>query len=125
MFRKEIFDHEIDCINPTDFELLLTLHVKKGLLEMIFNKTRSRILRKKNMEVKGNPDSIDNFDVPVNYYKILKLQCKKLIKIVSIGYKKDGIELLNYDVTGARFIKNKSSNWNIKIRFKGVYTDKR
>lgn len=119
-----VIDYHIHCINPTDFELKLNMPVTGRIVKIIFNKVRSKLFRSHNINIPGNPDTIESVIIPPQYYKILKLNIHSIVGKTAREYKADGIELLSYDISSARFYKI-GEGWVMEIILKGLYTDKR
>lgn len=121
---SNILDYHFRAINPTDFEIDLVYHAENKLMVHVYNKSRSKLLRKKNVMVAGNPDVIAGFDVPPEYINMLKTAIRPNVASIRKEVKQDGIEIMEWNVSDAKF-KRVKEEWNICITVSGVYADKR
>lgn len=126
MFKKkeDVWDHEIKCLNHTDYELKIVLVAKDTLLMKIFDKSK-RKLKKKGLDC--DPKIIDKFPIDKKYFSLLKLNIKKVFNITANDIFKNsgGIQLISYDIIDAFFERNKDNDWNINLLLGGQYSDKR
>ena len=68
-----------------------------------------------------NPENISSaFDVPPEYFKMLKLHIRKVYKHIKKDVKADGIHLIDWKITRATFIKN-GDIWTIRVFIKGLW----
>jgi len=125
--RKPKVDYEFRIENDTDYIMGFELEAKDKAIVNIFNKSVTKLKRKHNLDVKENPENIDQFEVPDEYRGFLKVAIKKLYVEVHNEVKKDGIITLNYYVYSAKFKRkqDKSKDWDIYIRVGGQYADRR
>lgn len=121
---SNLLDYHFKCINPEDFEISLVYHAENRLMVTIFQKARSKLLRKKNIAVKGNPDVIDGFDVPAQYLKMLKTAIMPNVGAIIKEAKQDGIQVISWKISQAKF-KRENEEWKIRITIEGIYGDKR
>lgn len=120
---KDLFDYDIDCYSPSNYNLKLTFHAEASLINLIWNKGKKAILRKKGLDVrKNNYDDLKAFEAPESYHKFLKITLRKQWMKCGAIFKEDGIILLSYDVTKAIFKINEKKGWDITVSMKGIYT---
>lgn len=128
---NDIYDYEINCLNFTDYELIITLYTDNKILLYVFNKSKTK-LKRKGANIEANSQDIDkikNFEVDARYHKLIKTTIIKQYNQLAAVFKRDGIELLNYEINKVRFErqeegKNKGK-WAIIITCAGQYSDKR
>lgn len=126
MKQKSNIDYHIKCITPSEYELEFKLHADNKTLLMLFNKAKNKLMRDRGVNV-GNPDieKINEFDVPEVYFKFLKVTIKKIYNNARNKFLKSKIDLMSYDIETAKFTRNEKRNWDISIKLKGIYADKR
>jgi len=122
--KKDKYEWNIKCTTPSDYELTLTLHTTNRLLKYIFQQSKTKLSRSKQIRFKGSPDELTEFDIHPNYLKLIKTNINPILKKETKNFKKDGIQLLTYEVISCKFIKN-GEKWDIKVYIEGVYIDKR
>lgn len=123
---KGVIDYKMRCVSPEKYELKLVYYAKNRLINTIFAKSKKKMLRNKNINVKGDPESIDNFKVPSYYWNLLQTFTAKHVKNIEGVFKQDGIHVLSSEIQDAYFFRNKNTrDWEIHIKFGGVYADKR
>lgn len=121
---NEKADYEFKLLTPTDYELLITLKANGYLFNKIFVTARERIEAKTKIEIKGDINKVERFDIPKEYFNLIKTSIHKIINNVAKEVKQDNIIILNEVVKDCYFIKN-GSFWDIKIKLGGGYADKR
>lgn len=122
--KKSKYEWDIEAINESDYELKITMHGDNSLLMHIFNMAKRRLKRIKNLDVRGNPDCIEQFEVPDNYLKTIKTAIRSQYLHINKTTSADGIALLNYDVSSTKF-KRINDKWDIHILIRGMYSDNR
>jgi hypothetical protein len=124
MGRKETYEYDFKCINPTNYELKITLPASKKLFMKIFNKALSKLKRQKGINVKGDPESIGGFLIPSEYNKLIKVAINKLIINLSNKFKMDGGITIISSYVDKCYFKKCSDKWNIDINVSGLYVQK-
>ena len=71
--RKEMVYHKFRCVNYSDYELLLKLNCKSEIFNKIFQKSKIALRRKQGINTDGNPENIEEFEVPNTYYNVMKV----------------------------------------------------
>lgn len=122
--KQEKYEYKIRCINPSDYELKLTLHTENRLLKYIFQKSKQRLARIHNIQVKGNIDEVNEIEIPNNYLNLIKTNIYPIYKKQYKIFLEDGIQLLSYTVDKCHF-ERINGEWQIIIIITGVYIDKR
>lgn len=121
----EKWDYHLRIINPSDFELDLKLLVKNRLLKLIFLKSQKKLRRSKGVDVSGDTELIDRFDVDKRFLGLLKTM---IGKVWNITRKKilveDGFDLLDYYIDQAFFERRKDRDWDVVLCLKGQYVRK-
>jgi 6-pyruvoyl-tetrahydropterin synthase len=118
------FDYDFELLTDTDFKLVLTIYTQARIMNYVFNQSRDK-LKKKGVNVKGAPETINEFEVPEQYFKPLKVACRKLLKTVAGITEKDKIIILNhYDVVKVVY-KKVLNKWHCIITIRGLYKDER
>lgn len=127
---KEIYDYEIETINPVDYKLTLTLPAKDRLLTKLFLRSKVALMRKRGVNVEGDASKIKNFRfsqlaLPQQYYNLVKTAITKIYNKLFKEFKEDGIELISNHIKDVQFIRQPSRDWKVKIEINGTYADKR
>lgn len=123
MKNKKI-NWKFKALNPVDYELDIYSNIENRLIMYIFGKAKRKIARTKNINVKGNISDINVINIPPMYYNLLKTILNPVCKAAVKSTKEDGIEILNFQVISAKFIRS-SIDWDVNITFGGQYVDKR
>lgn len=118
-------NYKFTCVNPVKYEITITTEASNKLFNLIFRRAKRRYKKKKGIDIKADPKTIEQFEIDARFYKILKTGMLGKLKEIQKIVKKDGIEILNYKVKGGLFKRNKGGNWDIKLTFGGNYADKR
>jgi len=119
---KEKTDFEFRCINPADFELVFKLTAKKKIFDLIFKRTKEKLMEK---DITYDEKKVDYFKVDPLYNKLIATSMIKLVKDVSKQTKKQGIMLMSSNLKEANFRKLGDGSWNIEVIYTGTYVDKR
>lgn len=123
---KGIFDWEINCTTPTEMLIYMTLYADSWILKKVFMASVAE-LKKKKIEVEGNPDLIQSFEIYPKYYKLLLLNIRRLVRIVIRNVAEDNIKIQDYGIKRAYFVRDSDDSdiWNIKLTLTGNYIDLR
>ena len=117
-------EYDFATVDPTDYELIFTMSASSKVFNQIFNSSRVAMIRKGKNLKEANPDTIDKFDIPERFFNFLGVILSKNIKGVASEVAKDKIIVLSNRVTGGCFERDKSRNWQIKIKVGGEYVNK-
>lgn len=122
--EEKTFKYKIICPTPQDYELTLTLKSNTRLMNYIFKKAKSKLKRKRGIDLKDKtPELITCFDVPEQYYNFLKISLKGVYNQAKKIFKKDDIILLSHTIKRVTFVLNKNTNfWEVNFLLKGIYT---
>ena len=121
---SDVIDWDFETLNPMDFELKLEMESDKKRMSWLFDKAVQK-LAKKGMIVPGQMDAVSEFKVPVSYFKYIKTVTRKNVRQAFLKVKKDGIHILQYEVSAGIFKKGEGDRWNICLVYRGTYADKR
>lgn len=129
LFKKnkgEIINFHFRCTTHTDFELIFNIPIDNNTFNNLFLRAKQKLARTKNIHVRGNPGVIEEFDVPKEEYKLIKVILNKKINQVRKEVKEDKIEMLGYDVTKGKYQRDKENTdkWICEITIKGNYIKK-
>lgn len=120
--KERPIDYKIKCSTPTDFELSIKVEAKSRTIKRILLLTSRKYKQLQNKDY----TEVKNFVVPKEYHSYLKIATKRLVNIPANIFKKDGIEIMDYKVTGALYQLDKNTkSWFITIFYGGIYADKR
>lgn len=108
-------DYDFDPINPTEYRLLFTFPVKGWLMEKIFNQGA------KKLGYGNGKIPVNEFDAPPYYLNLLRAATRKWARQVNTKLRRDGTNMLSYQVLRANFIKNKNNVWNITVHGYGEW----
>lgn len=122
--KDDVWDWDITCLNPADYELDFVFAAKNKVMAGLLEKTKREVKKRKGLDVDGCLDNVTAFDIEPVYFNTIKVFLSKPYGITRRDIGKDGIELLNYDVVGGRFVRE-GDVWKIHIKVSGTYTDKR
>lgn len=117
------FNYDFETLNPVDFKLILTSTVQNRLIKHIFFMTKKKIKKKTGIEVSGDLEVLEEFDVDPRFHKLLKTNIKKILKNIYDLFKKDSL-VITYDyIQKASFIRDKKKPdiWLINIEVRGQY----
>lgn len=117
-------DYYFKATTPDNFEIGLDMSVEGKLMLMVFNKAKRKLARTKNLRVKGDPDSIQEFKAPQQYINVINTNIRPIISRISKEVASDGIVIMSWRTTDAKFIKD-NDKWNIHVDIGGMYADKR
>lgn len=120
---KTPIDYYFKAVNPTDYELTLTMLAKSSMLNLIFAKSKKQ-LEKKGVKFHGDPKNIEEFDIPPEYLGLARTALRKNLRNVEKQLKKDKIEIITINGAGGKF-KRVGNDWEINIMYVGQYADKR
>ena len=121
--KKDKFDYSIDCIDSANYELTLNFKADNKLFEYMYEKSVTKLKKKHNIDGGSMPE-VDEFDIPENFYHLIKVAIKKPYRAVCKIFKEDKIELLTHKIEKTSFKKN-GDEWRIHIFITGMYADKR
>lgn len=125
LLAKVVWDWEIECVNPVEFDVVLVFPVNNRLFKLAFDKSKGRIVKKLGLKVAGGfGDAPDSFPVNKGYLKVLRVAIKSPMRSVCAEVGVDGILVRSWDVTGATFFKDGGA-WRCKIFVSGTYKDER
>lgn len=113
--------YKFKCVNPTDFELLLSMHVKSRFFQKVFIEAQKKMLKDKGQEVKGDANLIDRFEVEPKFHNLISTAVSKQRREVFKIVKRDGINILNNKVLKCTFERQPNRDWEVKIILGGVY----
>lgn len=124
--EEELFDYDIKCTTPKDYELNLILRSNTRIMDYVFKKAKKRLKAKQNIDLQDKkPEDITAFEVPDQYYNIIRVSIKSVFNKAHNIFKKDGIILLNYRIEKVKFVLNKKTNlWEVSIDLSGIYSKK-
>lgn len=121
---KKTLDWEFKALNAIDYKIDLSFNVENKMLWYIFQKSRTRIARTKNINISGDVENIQRFDIDKRYHNLLTNIISPIIKKIKKETQEDKIEVLSYYVKYG-FFKKKLDIWNVYIEVQGQYVDKR
>jgi hypothetical protein len=123
--QDDKIDYEIDCPTPSKYNLKLIMHADAKLLNLVWDKSKLEVLRKRGMDVrKARPEDIKIFEAPQSYYKFIKVSIRKIWQNCARDFAKEGIVLLSYDVIKCTFKLTEKKGWDVHIEITGIYTKK-
>lgn len=123
----EAFDYKIETITDSEYSLSMEFKAKSRLINRIFQLAKKKLHKQyklKTNNIKGKPQDLKQFDVPLNYHNLIKTATLKGFNLCKDNFRKDRIELTTHEVESAKFI-NKGEFWVIRVIFTGFYIDKR
>ncbi len=123
--RKENMKYKLKVTTPIEYELEITLPCENKLFLKVFNKAKLAYLRKKGKKVGGDSEKINEFDIPREFLKLIKISLKRPFNCVAKIANHNEVILLDYEVIGAKFRRNDKNDWDICIKMEGKYVDKR
>jgi hypothetical protein len=125
IMKREVWDWHFKALNPVDCHIIITLHAMNSILKDLYAKAVTRLKRIKKLDVSGNPEVISRFEIPHQYLRFVGTTVNKQLKKVRKLVLKDGIVVVREHIDTAYFIRNKENDWDIVIRFKGEYANRR
>lgn len=118
-------DYEFNALNPTQFELILEFPFHNRLIQNIFNKSKSKLMKKGVTFSETDPGSVPEFDADERYLKLIKTIIGGKVNQIFKEVKKDGIHILGHEVVKCNYKRHSSTAWKTTIRITGDYADKR
>ncbi len=128
MGKKELIDYNMETVTSDTYNLKLQMTVQNRLVKYIFEKSKTKLKRKKGIGVSGSVDEIKSFKIPAegHYFKLLKTALNKQVRDIAKIFHEDGIYIVNHEVLDAYFIKDVEKDvWRVHIKLEGYYNDKR
>lgn len=117
-------EYDFDAVNPTDYRLELKQKIESRLMNFLYQKSKKALMRTGKV-VNGNPDKVEQFELPQHFLKLLKTMLNKPIRDIEKQLKQDKIELLTLNIEKSYFKRDKSRDWINFVILKGNYVDKR
>jgi hypothetical protein len=123
------FNFRIEQLNESDYQLTISYETKKGQMERFFNLASKKLKRKKGIEVEGDLNAIEQFQIPEEkkniMLPIIKQGIRKNVAEVRKIVKEDGFEMLSWDVVDVIYKRKRGSDtWLIDVIIKGVCSKK-
>lgn len=119
---KEPINYHIKASSDVDYNLTLEMKADGKLLKTALDKSKIALKRKKNLNVKGDLDAINAFELDARFYGVVKTFLKKTFNLIFDATKKDGVILLSYEVEKGLFKRDDGENWKVILTLKGRYT---
>lgn len=128
-FKKELFNYKISIVTPSEYTGLMILNAKKELLATVFNKAVRKLKRNEGLHVKGNPEFIEEFEIPERYHKLITTYTEGAFNEVAKEFTKNApaehkYQLLTHFVTRCWFERSPTKDWLIKIEISGNHIKK-
>lgn len=117
--------YKFRCKTYTQYEIEITQKADNKMLQHVFTKSREKLARVKGMNVSGDIDNIEAFDVNDKFLPLIKTTMRKSLGKIAADVKADGIELITMKAVKSRFERKDNTTWNIITTFQGDYTDNR
>lgn len=122
MGKNNLVDYHFKQLNDSDYELIFSYTINNQIFQTIFAKSKKVLARKKKIKVDGDLSSIDNFAVPLEFHWQLKQAVKRHVKQVTKEVGKDGIKIVNYDVSKGIYRQlPKLKKWLVDIHITGQF----
>lgn len=122
---KDSIEYDFKAINGADYELTFSMTAENKLLNKIFQDSRRKLIREGVTSIGyADPQTLEKFDVPPKYFKLINTIMSKKVKKICKMVAKDYIIVLTGKITQAYFKRNAANDWDIKIKYGGQYVDK-
>lgn len=120
---KPQIKYNFRAVNPHDYESTIEIQpIDNVLFKSVFAKAMVK-LKRKGIHGSGDPDNITNFEVPQNYYTVLRTAITKIVKELKKDINQDGYDIIHYDIEKAKFSKVNEA-WKAIISIRGMYIKK-
>lgn len=117
-------DYDFQALTPSSFRCVLSFPVHHRVINTVFQMARAQLLKKHNIGVSGDIDSVSEIPIPPQYLNLMRTAASQLFKKVKAEVKKDRIFVLRDDVTAARFKRMDQDIWVVSLVVEGDYVEK-
>lgn len=123
--KKEVWNWDFKALNPVDYEAKISFEAKNQLLKKVFNRSKLMLRFKGAKTIKGNPETINEFEIDARFHNLLSNITRKQLSHIQAEVGKDNIKMVSGRVYRAYFKRNKKRDWDIHLFYKGEYADER
>jgi hypothetical protein len=122
--KQQTWDYSFRCNDYTDYTMKLTFKADNKLFDYLLKESSRKLKRKHNLNVNGNLDIIDRFELEDRYKPLINNFIKKPLNITEKKeLNPDGMYLVSNKVDKTIYIKN-NDTWTIEVYIKGQYIKK-
>lgn len=117
-----------ECVNESDYKMTIIYETSSNMFKNMFLKAQKKLSDKEGLNVEGNIDIIESFEIPEQHkaqmLPILKHATRKQVKQVAKEVGEDGVVLLNNEVKNAIYKRVDNDLWEIEVIVVGQYVIK-
>ena len=119
------YKYNLEQIDDSEYKLILIYETTKETMDFMFKKVITKLAKKHNLNVGGNPDIIERFDIPEDqrnlFCPVVKNAIRKHIRAISKEVRKDNFVILTSEVKNVIFARKSNNKWNIEVFVKGTF----
>lgn len=118
---------KFQATSETEYKLELEYEFDAKVFNMLFDKTKTQLKKKRGLEVTGEAGEIEEFSLPKDkifvFRPVLWKAARSNFYNVKKQIKADGIKILNAEVSDAIFKKTPDDKYKVKIIITGDYVN--
>jgi len=122
--KQQTWNFKFRCNDHTDYGMILIFKADNKLFNFLLKESSRKLKRKHNLNVNGNLEVIEQFELEDRYKPLINNFIKKPLRITEKKeLNPDGIHLVSNKVDKTIYIKN-GNIWSIEVYIKGQYIKK-
>lgn len=118
--RKDPFTWNFRCVNPADYEMIITFKARNDLVQTILKKSVNQLKKKNVLNADADLSTGDEIIVDGQYLNLIGVANRKNANIVLNEVYADGIRTLNCKIKSAILLRMQDY-WDIKVVYEGQY----
>lgn len=125
--RDAVTDYHFKCVDLTEYKMELKMHAKASLLQQIFQRAKEEMKKRTGVEVTDAAlENLNAIEIPESYYQFLSgVAMRKSMKMIIREMQSDNIQIVDWRLANAKFVKEKTRDWIILVMVTGNYVDRR